>query len=129
MFWYSLNALRGSHDTKRRISHLRVPFCLAYSKAPIRYRDGKHAPQAEACMHLGYSRTKAGYVLEIIDGPRAGQVITSNQVKFRESLMPCRQHLTPQPTPQPAELLWEDIQQDDDITHVPDKNDDDDDES
>eukprot|EP00966_Prymnesium_polylepis_P218655 5060620-Prymnesium_polylepis.1 len=30
--------------------------------------------------------------------------------------MPCRQHLAPQPTPQPAELLWEDIQQDDNIT-------------
>jgi hypothetical protein len=52
------NALRGSPDTKRRISHLRVPFLLPRLRQdahPLKpYRDGKHAPQAEACMHLGY---------------------------------------------------------------------------
>ena len=78
------NAIKGIG----RISRLRTPFCLAYAKTPACFRDGKLAPQAEACMHLGYSRTKPGYALEVIEGPRKGRVITTSQVKFREDVFP-----------------------------------------
>jgi hypothetical protein len=115
------------HDPthRGRITHLRTPFCLAYAKTPGRYRDGKLAPQAEACVHLGFSRTKHGYVLEVIEGPRAGKVITSSQVKFRESTFPWRARSSPS---QPADLhLWHDLEpelsaadDDDDVVHVPD---------
>ena len=89
-----------------RISHLRVPFCLAYAKTPDTYRDGKLAPQAEACLHLGYSRSKPGYVLEVLEGPRKGRIITSSQVKFRESIFPKRVPTAPQSD---LPTLWADI--------------------
>jgi hypothetical protein len=89
-----------------RIAHLRAPFCLAYAKTPGRYRDGKLAPQAEACVHLGWSRTKPGYVLEVIEGPRAGRVITASQVKFRESVFPWRTRST---TKHDIIRLWDDV--------------------
>ena len=89
-----------------RISHLRVPFCLAYAKTPDTYRDGKLAPQAEACLHLGYSRSKPGYVLEVLEGPRKGRIITSSQVKFRESTFPKRILTAPQSD---LPTLWADI--------------------
>ena len=41
-------------------------------------------------MHLGYSRSKPGYVLEVLEGPRKGKVVTSSQVKFRENVFPMR---------------------------------------
>ena len=89
-----------------RISHLRVPFCLAYAKTPDTYRDGKLAPQAEACLHLGYSRSKPGYVLEVLEGPRKGRIITSSQVKFRESIFPKRNYTAVEPD---LPMLWADI--------------------
>ena len=89
-----------------RIKHLRTPFCLAFTKTPDCYRDGKLAPQAEACLHLGYSRTRPGYVLQVLEGPRKGRVITASQVKFREDVFPMRErdpHARMEPT------LWYDI--------------------
>jgi len=90
---------------RTRISHLRVPFCLAYARTPAPYRTSKVAPQAEACMHLGYSRSKPGYVLEVLEGPRKGKVITSSQVKFRENVFPMRHPVGATP----SDLLWGDI--------------------
>eukprot|EP00966_Prymnesium_polylepis_P038968 904479-Prymnesium_polylepis.1 len=75
---HAYNASFSTAEHKGRISHLRVPFCLAYAKTPNRYRAQKHAPQAYECMHLGYSRSKTGYVLEILEEPRQGKVITSS---------------------------------------------------
>ena len=96
-----------------RISRLRTPFCLAYAKTPACFRDGKLAPQAEACMHLGYSRTKSGYVLEVLEGPRKGHVITSSQVKFREDVFPMRDQVR---IPQVHNTLWYDIDQEEEGT-------------
>ena len=99
----------NDRESKGRIAHLRVPFCLAFIKTPDRYRDGKLAPQAETCMHLGYSRSKHGYVLEVLTGPRKGRIVTSTQVKFRENIFPM--HAThPHAQPQPeATTLWYDL--------------------
>ena len=99
-----------------RISHLRVPFCLAYARTPPTFRTGKLAPQAEACLHLGYSRSKPGYVLEVLEGPRAGKVITSSQVKFREDVFPRRDTIEPSTD---VSILWDNIApcEDDDIAH------------
>eukprot|EP00966_Prymnesium_polylepis_P179542 4157081-Prymnesium_polylepis.1 len=72
---HAYNASFATAERKGRISHLRVPFCLANAKAPDRYRAHKHAPQAFKCMHLGYLRSKTGCVLEILEGPRQGKVI------------------------------------------------------
>lgn len=107
------NAINNS-ESGGRIAHFRVPFCLAYVKTPNRYRDGKLAPQAEVCMHLGYSRSKHGYVLEVIAGPRKGRIITSTQVKFREDIFPMHallRHDQPQPN---TIALWYDIPDDSD---------------
>ena len=98
------NAIKGIG----RISRLRTPFCLAYAKTPACFRDGKLPPQAEACMHLGYSRTKPGYVLEVLEGPRKGRVITTSQVKFREDVFPMRDQVR---IPQVHNTLWYDIDQ------------------
>ena len=98
------NAIKGIG----RISRLRTPFCLAYAKTLACFRDGKLAPQAEACMHLGYSRTKPGYVLEVIEGPRKGRVITTSQVKFREDVFPMREQVW---VPNMHNTLWYDISQ------------------
>ena len=57
----------GKTDDKGHITHLRVPFCLAYAKTPSPYRHNKLAPQAESCVHLGWSRTKPGYVLQVFE--------------------------------------------------------------
>ena len=43
---HAYNASFSTAERKGRISHLRVPFCLAYAKTPDRYRAHKHAPQA-----------------------------------------------------------------------------------
>ena len=59
-------------------------------------------------MHLGYSRTKPGYVLEVLEGPRKGRVITSSQVKFREDVFPMRDQVR---IPQVHNTLWYDIDQ------------------
>ena len=83
------NAMHGNDEVHGRISHLRTPFCRAYSKVPMPYRDSKLAPQAYACMHLGWSARKPGYTFEIMEGPRKGDVITSSQTKFRENVFPC----------------------------------------
>ena len=99
------NAIKGIG----RISRLRTPFCLAYAKTPACFRDGKLAPQAEGCMHLGYSRTKPGYALEVIEGPRKGRVITTSQVKFREDVFPMRDQVR---VPNMHNTLWYDIDQD-----------------
>ena len=99
------NALNDS-NSNGRISHLRVPFCLVYVKTPDTYRDGKLAPQAEACIHLGYSRSKPGYVLEVLEGPCKGRIVTSSQVKYCESIFPKRNFTTPQPD---LPTLWADI--------------------
>ena len=74
---------------RARGRHLRTPFCRAYSKVPMPYRDSKLAPQAYACMHLGWSARKPGYTFEIMEGPQKGDVITSSQTKFRENVFPC----------------------------------------
>ena len=39
-------------------------------------------------MHLGSSTSKAGYVLQILEGARKGEFITSSQVTFNEALFP-----------------------------------------
>ena len=101
------------------LDKLRTPFCLAYARTPAPYRNGKLAPQAEACMHLGYSRDKHGYILEVIEGPRKGRVITSSQVKFREDVFPMRGDWKPVGMP-----LWCDV---DDVEFEIDGEDDDDD--
>ena len=104
------NAIMGNG----RISRLRTPFCLAYAKTPACFRDGKLAPQAEACMHLGYSRTKPGYGLEVLEGPRKGRVITTSQVKFREVVFPMRDQVR---IPQVHNTLWYDIDQEEEGGH------------
>ena len=90
-----------------RISHLRVPFCLAYVKTPQPYLADKHAAQAEACMHLGYSSSKPGYVCEVLEGPRKGRVITASQVRFREKVFPMNASFERSaPTPP---ICWDDL--------------------
>ena len=118
---YNATRALGTLDKHNRITHLRVPFCLAYSRTPVRYRAGKLAPQAERCMHLGYSRTKPGYVLEVLEGPRKGRVITSSQVKFRENVFPMHKERPSNPpecvphNDSDDALLWYDIPDDDDL--------------
>jgi hypothetical protein len=107
------NATHGAGGAKGRITHLRTPFCLAYARVPPSRRTGKLAPQAEACIHLGYSRTKPGYVLEVIEGPRKGKVITSSQVKFRESVFPMRGAWRTDDR-EDAKWLWDDLARVDD---------------
>ena len=70
------------------ITHLRVPFCLAYVRTPTAKRTDKFNPQCEIGMHLGFSRSKPGYAIEILEGPRKGQVVTSSQVVFNEDWFP-----------------------------------------
>ena len=103
------NAIHSINDKKGQIAHLRVPFCLAYAKTPPRYRNGKHTAQADRCMHLAFSRDKPGYILEILDGPRKGRIITSSQVKFRENVFPKQKSTVPGSTSTADVLLWDDI--------------------
>jgi hypothetical protein len=100
-------------DQKGHIKHLRVPFCLAYAKTPNYYRSGKLSAQAEKCMHLGWSRQKPGYVLEVLEGPRKGKVITSSMVKFREDVFPLHCESRKSKTESTA-LIWDDIAHGDD---------------
>ena len=61
-------------------------------------------------MHLGYSTTKPGYVFEILEGPRKGKVITSSQVKFRETVFPMRLSSdAPPPAKEEDAILWDDV--------------------
>ena len=105
------NVHEATHQQGSRrghIAYLRTPFCLAYVKTPPRYRESKHAAQAEACVHLGFSRSKPGYVLEVLEGPRKGRVITSAQVKFRENMYPLKEGYRPKDNL--VELgLWHDL--------------------
>lgn len=97
---------RITTGTTGRITHLRTLFCTAYVKTPARFRGGKHAPQAEMGVHLGWSTSKPGYRIEILEGPRAGRVVTSAQVKFREAAFP----LHPDGPRMPGgDLLYDDI--------------------
>ena len=102
-------ATHEPEGTTGHITHLRVPFCLAFARTPPSFRDGKLSPQAEKCVHLGYSRTKPGYVLEVIEGPRKGRIITASQVKFREDVFPLKGD-----EPTPSTQLWQDVPEDDD---------------
>jgi len=59
-------------------------------------------------VHLGFSRSKPGYVLEVLEGPRKGRVITSSQVKFRENMFPLKEGYRPKDNL--VELgLWHDL--------------------
>ena len=103
-----------------RITHLRTPFCLAFARIPPSFRNGKLVPQAYKCMHLGYSTTKPGYCLEILEGARKGKVITSAQVKFRETVFPLRLSSdAPQPEKEEDAILWDDVDDDDDDDIMP----------
>lgn len=103
-----------------RISHLRTLYCLCYAKIPRNLRENKLAAQAEKCMHLGYSRSKEGYILEVLEGPRKGKIITSSQVKFRENIFPMRtvslekqaDSTTADTTDHDTFRLWDDIDAD-----------------
>ena len=91
--------------SKGRISHLRVPFCLAYVKTPRPLLEAKLSPQAETCIHLGYSTFRPGYVLEVLDGPRAGKIVTASQVKLREDVFPLKLNTPPPPIMQAEEMF------------------------
>ena len=65
-------------------------FCLAYARVPPAKRLNKLKPQALRCMHLGTSRNKPGYLLEILDGERKGELITTDQVIFLENVFPLK---------------------------------------
>ncbi|MGB0243952.1 MAG: reverse transcriptase domain-containing protein [Candidatus Nanopelagicales bacterium] len=110
-------ALHPPDGKTGRASHLRTPFCLGYVRTPAYYMRSKHAPQAEAAVHLGYSRTKPGYVMQIIEGPRAGRVVTASQVKFREHIFPMHKGYTPRAVttelPLWADIDWEQLGDDD----------------
>ena len=104
-------ATRTSSAIKGHIKHLRVPFCLAYVKVPQRGLSSKLAPQAEKCIHLGWSRQKPGYVFEVLEGPRAGKLVVSTQAKFREDVFPLHaRHATAPATHDPPAFLWHDIE-------------------
>jgi hypothetical protein len=90
------NAMNDKFDDGR-ISHLRVPFCLCYVRTPHPYRNGKLSPQSEAGMHLGWSRNKPGYAVEILEGPRKGKVVTASQVIFWENWFPKKDGLPSKP--------------------------------
>jgi hypothetical protein len=90
------NAMNDKNDDGR-ITHLRVPFCLCYVRTPHPYRNGKLSPQSEAGMHLGWSRNKPGYAIEILDGPRKGKVVTASQVIFWENWFPKKNGLPSKP--------------------------------
>jgi hypothetical protein len=90
------NAMNDKYDDGR-ISHLRVPFCLCYVRTPHPYRSGKLSPQSEAGMHLGWSRNKPGYAVEILEGPRKGKVVTASQVIFWENWFPKKNGLPSKP--------------------------------
>ena len=64
-------------------------------------------------MHLGYSRQKPGYVLEVLEDPRKGKVITSSMVKFREDVFPLHSESRKSKT-ESTILIWDDIPGDDD---------------
>ena len=114
-----------------RIAHLRVPFCLAYVKTPRRYLTSKLAAQAERCIHLGWSRQKPGYVLEVLEGPRKGKLVVSTQVKFRENVFPLHCSRVQDDSQAPGILIYDDIDRDEDDCPLParhgDLDDDDDD--
>ena len=72
-------------------------------------------------MHLGWSRNKPGYVLEVLEGPRKGKIITTTMVKFREDAFPmhCK---TLVPSSDDSTYVWDDIDlpaDDDDPPDVP----------
>ena len=90
------------------VRHLRVPLCLAFTKTPAPFRATKHAAQAEMCIHLGFSTSKPGYIVEILDGPRAGRIVTSSQVKFREHMFPLRGGSLDRPA-EGTVFVWQDL--------------------
>jgi hypothetical protein len=90
------NAMNDKNDDGR-ITHLRVPFCLCYVRTPQPYRNGKLSPQSEAGIHLGWSRNKPGYAVEILEGPRKGKVVTASQVIFWENWFPKKNGLPSKP--------------------------------
>ncbi len=107
----NVHAATHASDRKGHIKHLRVPFCLAYVKVPQRYLSNKLAPQAEKCIHLGWSRQKPGYVFEVLEGPRAGKLVVSTQAKFREDVFPLHaQHATAPTAHDSPTFLWHDIE-------------------
>ena len=126
------NVYNAMHS-KGRISHLRVPFCLAYVKTPRPLLEAKLSPQAETCIHLGYSTFRPGYVLEVLDGPRAGKIVTASQVKLREDVFPLKLNTPPPPIMQAEEMFDDgdaDYDDDDDdwgLADQPNSDDDDDD--
>ena len=73
---------------KPNVAPVRVMFCRAYWRVPPERRDDKWQGQALRCVHLGSSTSKAGYVLQILEGARKGEFITSSQVTFNEALFP-----------------------------------------
>ena len=72
------------------ITTLKVLFCLAYVRTPTALRTSKLRPQAEIGMNLGLSRTKPGYNIEILAGPRKGKVVTTDQLVFKQDIMPMK---------------------------------------
>ena len=110
----NVHAALHDPDAKGHIKHLRVPFCLAYAKVPKPYSAGKLTAQAEKCMHLGYSRSKPGYILEVLEGPRKGKIITTTMVKFLENVFPMHcDYVDPTPS-SGGTFVWEDIDQPED---------------
>ena len=75
---------------RAHLGGIRVMFCLAYARVPPAKRLNKLKPQALRCMHLGTSRNKPGYLLEILDGERKGELITTDQVIFLENVFPLK---------------------------------------
>ena len=69
---------------KPRIASLKPMFCTAMVRIPNAHRAHDIEPQALVCMHLGLSRYKPGHLFRVMEGPRAGDVITSSQAAWRE---------------------------------------------
>ena len=66
---------------KQSLAMIKPMFCSASVTIPRGRRamagDTKLDAQAYMCMHLGCSRTQPGWVFEILEGPRAGEIYTA----------------------------------------------------
>ena len=100
---------------------VRPMFCLAFVRRPPALRDGpKTHPQADKAMHLGFARTKPGYVFEVLEGPRKGKIIYSSQAVFREGKFPFNPETSVADPAAPvtdAEMTW--LEQGDPATDLP----------
>ena len=64
-------------------------------------------------MHLGFARSKPGYKLEVLEGPRKGKIIYSSQVIFREMVFPLRDETGATATPS-EDIIFPGFDEDDD---------------